>query len=238
VGSPRLRQLGFAAVGGAFGTSGTALGIASSALAATVVLAMAAAAARASPAPNERCEPQLAMLKVPGGDAYQQGGMSGMERTYVCSYATGHSVEVGEPGNPEASSEGGVGPAVMRLTFAGAMAGVVFTDEDGARELQVIDMADARVRFSYRLGGGSSGPSGYSEAGQQDVGAIVLKADGSVAWTEKGAGRGGYDVLAHDRRGTAVLDAQASTAARSLTLQGSTLRWRWYDGARHSALLD
>jgi hypothetical protein len=217
--------------------SGTALGVASSALAATVVLATAAGAATASPTTNERCEPQLAMLKVPGGDAYQEGGMSGMERTYICSYATGRSVEVGEPGNPEASSDGGLGPVAMRLTFAGAMAGVVFTDEDGARELQVIDLTDGRVRFSYRLGGGGE-PGGYSEAGQQDVGAIVLKADGSVAWTEKGGGRDGYDVLEHDRRGTAVLDDQASTAARSLTLQGSTLRWRWYDGARHTALLD
>jgi len=188
---------------------------------------------------KSRCQIKNASFKAPGGDAYSGGGRSGEERTYICAYAGGRAIEIGKPGNPEASSEGGVGPDVQSLTFAGETAGVVYTDEEGARELRVLDLASGHTQFSYSLGGGSSGiPGEVSETGRAEVGAIVVASDGSVAWTEQAAGKHGYQVIEHGRDGTEVLDDTLSTVAHSLTLSGSTLYWRSYGGARHSATLD
>jgi hypothetical protein len=211
----------------------------------TTVLTLLAAATPAhagtgaSASAQARCQTKNATFKAPGGDAYSGGGMSGVERTYICAYAGGRAVEIGKAGNPEASSEGGEGPAVQRLAFAGETAGVAYTDEEGARELQVVDLTNGHTQFSYSLGGGSSGiPGEVSETGQAEVGAIVVASDGSVAWTEQAAGKRGYEVIEHGRNGTAVLDDTMSTAAHSLTLSGSTLHWRSYGGAQHSATLD
>jgi hypothetical protein len=204
-----------------------------------ILLGAAVADADEATATSSRCERGHAMLAAPGGDAYSGGGMSGVEHTYICAYATGKGVEIGKAGDPEASSEGGEGPTVQRLAFAGGFAGVVYTDEDGKRELQVVDLANGRVRFAHGLGGGDTSgiPGEYSEAGQKQVGAIVLERDGSVAWTEQETRKRGYDVLAHDRDGTATLDGTMRTVGGSLTLTGSTLHWRWHDGASHSAPL-
>jgi hypothetical protein len=207
----------------------------------TLLLAAAPAHADAGASTNaqSRCQIKNATFKAPGGDTYSGGGMSGEERTYVCAYAGGRAVEIGKAGNPEASSEGGVGPAVQRLTFAGETAGVVYTDEEGARELRVIDLTSGRTQFSYSLGGGSPGiPGEVSETGQAEVGTIVVASDGSVAWTEQAAERHGYEVVEHSRGATTVLDDTLSTAAHSLTLSGSTLHWRSYGGVLHSATLD
>lgn len=206
-----------------------------------VLVLLRAAQADASSRARSGCRSRSdVVFKVPGGNASASGGMSGEEHTYICAYAGGRSVEIGKAGNPIASSEGGEGPSVQSLAFAGEIAGVAYTDEEGARELQVIDLTSGRTQFSFSLGGGSESgvPGEVSEAGQEKVGAVVVKSDGSVAWTEKGPEPGGYEVLEHDRVGTVVLDDEMSTAARSLTLTGSTLRWRWYDGKSHSARLD
>lgn len=205
------------------------------------LLVASPADAGAGPSANaqSRCETKNAIFKAPGGDAYSDGGMSGEERTYVCAYAGGRTVEIGKAGNPEASSGGGVGPAVQRLAFAGETAGVAYTDEEGTRELRVIDLTSGHTQFSYSLGGDSPGiPGEVSETGQAEVGAIVVASDGSVAWTEQAAGRHGYEVVEHGPDGTETLDDTLSTAAHSLTLSGSTLHWRSYGGALHSATLD
>ena len=212
-------------------------------LATVLTLLAAASPAHAGTIPSAsaqaRCQTKNATFKAPGGDAYSGGGMSGVERTYICAYAGGRAVEIGKAGNPEASSEGGEGPAVQRLAFAGETAGVAYTDEEGARELQVVDLTSGHTQFSYSLGGDSSGiPGEVSETGQAEVGAIVVASDGSVAWTEQAAGKHGYEVIEHGRNGTAVLDDTLSTAAHSLALSGSTLHWRSYGGAQHSARLD
>jgi hypothetical protein len=207
----------------------------------TLVLVATPARASAGGAANaqSRCQTKNAVFKALGGDAYSGGGMSGVERTYICAYAGGRAVEIGKAGNPEASSEGGEGPAVQRLAFAGETAGVAYTDEEGASELQVVDLTSGHTQFSYSLGGGSSGiPGEVSEVGQAEVGAIVVASDGSVAWTEQAAGKHGYRVIEHGRDGTEVLDDTLSAAAHSLTLSGSTLHWRSYGGVPHSATLD
>jgi hypothetical protein len=205
-----------------------------------LLVATPAHAGTSAPASAQsRCQTKNATFKAPGGDAYSDGGMSGEERTYICAYAGGRAVEIGKAGNPEASSGGGVGPAVQRLAFAGETAGVVYTDEEGTRELRVVDLASGHTQFSYSLGGGSSGiPGEVSETGQAEVGTIVVASDGSVAWTEQAARKHGYQVIEHGRDGTEVLDDTLSTAAHSLTLSGSTLHWRSYGGTRHSATLD
>lgn len=210
---------------------------------APAVLALAVAAlvgppgAAAATAPDG-CQPgsEAAVVKVPGGEWYVSGGFSGREHTYVCADAGGVALEIGRPGNELASSGGGLGPTVEHLVFAGLTAAVVYENETGSRGLDMLDLATGRVRFHRGLGGGKvSVPGEHSSTGSHAVGAIVVKRDGSVAWTEQVSGNR-YQVLEHETR-TTVLDRGGQVRPKSLTLTGSRLSWLERSGRKRTATL-
>jgi hypothetical protein len=66
------------------------------------------------------------------------------------------------------------------------------------------------------------------------VGALVVKADGSVAWIAEVAGLSGrapaeYEVHALDRSGSRLLASGTDIEPDSLTLKGSTLSWKQHE---------
>lgn len=176
-------------------------------------------------------------FRVPGGGSFSAGGESGEEHTYICANAGGRTVEIGEAGNPEASSEGGEGPNVQRLAIAGEIAGVAYFNENGSGELQVFDLRSGRARFTRKLGGGGGTVQGGEPVQGHSVGAIVVRRDASAAWTEQQTG-GGYEVIEHDAHGTTVLDDTRTTRPYSLKLNGSTLHWLEHGGEARTATLD
>ena len=64
--------------------------------------------------------------------------------------------------------------------------------------------------------------------------ALVVAADGSVAWIFDG---NTYYVVVSDRRSTRIVASGATIAPRSLRLSGSTVSWT-QDGHKQSAALD
>jgi hypothetical protein len=66
--------------------------------------------------------------------------------------------------------------------------------------------------------------------GFQDVGSLVLTADGAVAWIATADSIGPPTFVRQlarlDRRGFRVLDSGPAVVVRSLTLRGSTISWR------------
>lgn len=206
----------------------------------TILILAGALAALAPPAIASAagCNPgsEASVTKVPGGAWYMTGGFSGQEHTFICASAGGVAVEIGQPGNEMASSGGGLGPLVRHLVFAGLTAAVVYENETGSRGLDVVNLATGRVHFHRGLGGGKVKFVGeHSSVGAHSVGSIVVKADGSVAWTEQTTGSH-YDVLKHETR-TVVLDRGGQARPTSLTLAGKTLRWREQSGSQRTAML-
>ncbi|HXB66252.1 MAG TPA: hypothetical protein VNV42_15385 [Solirubrobacteraceae bacterium] len=207
-------------------------------VAVAVALAVSAPTSVAT-ATVEGCHPgsEAVVTKVRGGEWYLSGGFSGSEHAYICSTAGGRTVEIGQPGNEQASSDGGLGPLVRHLVFAGLTAAVAYENETGSRGLDVVDLSSGRVRLHRGLGGGKvTQPGEHSNVGSHAVGAIVVKPDGSVAWTEQARGEH-YDVLKHEGRRTVVLDRTGQTRPKSLTLTGARLRWVESDGRRRTAVL-
>jgi hypothetical protein len=75
----------------------------------------------------------------------------------------------------------------------------------------------------------------------ESVEAIVVEADGAVAWiaqTNSIIGRGSEVLEVHriDPRGPALLDVGRSIGPRSLRLRGSTLSWRAAGQTRSATL--
>ncbi len=207
------------------------------AVALTLMLAVVLGAP-AGAAASTGCEPSSEALvtKVNGGEWYRFGGFSGQERTYICAAAGGIAVEIGQPGNEMASSEGGLGPTVQHLVFAGLTAAVVYENETGSRGLDVVYLKSGQVHFHRGLGGEKvTVPGEYSSAGSHGVGAIVVNPKGSVAWTEQISGNR-YRVLEHEVR-TKVLDGSGQVRPSSLTLTGSKLAWRERNGEKRMARL-
>jgi hypothetical protein len=208
-------------------------------VAVAVALAVSAPTSMATATPVGGCQPgsEAVVTKVPGGEWYMSGGFSGSEHTYICSTTGGRTVEIGQPGNEQASSDGGLGPLVQHLVFAGLTAAVVYENETGSRGLDVVALSSGRVRFHRSLGGGKvKQPGEHSSVGSHAVGAIVVRPDGSVAWTEQTGGEH-YDVLRHEGRRTVVLDRDGQTRPTSLTLKGTRLRWVERDGKQRTAVL-
>jgi hypothetical protein len=95
--------------------------------------------------------------------------------------------------------------------------------------LWVINLATGRVLFKTAL------PRDVAHQETILVGKIVLRPDGSVAWTQLSAS-GACAVVEHSSRGTKVLDPMRRAEPASLTLKGTTLSWL-EEGHRHTAIL-
>jgi hypothetical protein len=117
------------------------------------------------------------------------------------------------------------------LTFAGGrMAALAWAWGSGeAPKLWVINLASGKVAFKKAL------PRDLANQETILVGKIVLRSDGSVAWTQLSPS-GACEVIEHTSRGTKILDPMRKAGPDSLTLTGTTLRWI-EEGHAHTAVL-
>ena len=166
-----------------------------------------------------------------GGAIYEVKKTDQLE---VCSFAGGSTYDLGD---------GYSGDTTFNLVvFAGRDAAVELEFRDSPSYLVVLDLQRDRRIYRRGLGGYGASPSPFT----RELGAIVLKPDGSLAWTEDFPGESESeltshtpaDVVRHDRHGTKVLDATQKAQAGSLQLKGSTLHWVDGEGEARSAKLD
>ena len=93
----------------------------------------------------------------------------------------------------------------------------------------MINLATGKVPFKKAL------PRDLANRETILVGKIVLRPDGSVAWTQLSPS-GACEVIEHTSRGTRILDPMRKAEPASLTLTGTTLSWL-EEGHAHTAVL-
>jgi hypothetical protein len=173
------------------------------------------------------CRSQPGEHRLPGGAEYSR--LISSEDTitdfYICSFAGGSPYKLGREEDDESFYH-------ADLVFAGERAAVVDGEGGGSEGLQVINLAKSQSVYSYSL---VQHPA--STLNESGVGRIVLKRDGSLAWTEQQPS-GAYQVIEHTPAGRKVLDATNTTRPYSLKLTGSTLSWLEHNGEARSATLD
>ncbi len=118
------------------------------------------------------------------------------------------------------------------LTFTGDQAAALAFEWGSTRtpELWVIDLATDKRIYNKAL------PSDAASFETLEVGKIVLRREGSVAWTELSYS-GSCEVVEHTKSATKVLDNTHKTEPNSLKLVGSTLSWSEQDGEVRTATL-
>ena len=97
-------------------------------------------------------------------------------------------------------------------------------------ELWVVSLVTHKVLFRKALPRDSADPETVL------LGKLVLRRDGSVAWTQLSTS-GACEVLEHTSRGTRVLNPTHQAQPDSLTLTGTTLRWLEQDGQARTTTL-
>jgi hypothetical protein len=168
------------------------------------------------------CRAQQGEKKFPGGAEYKHFYSEEQEngvKIYICSFAGGKPYEIGGEIDTEVFTH-------EDLTFAGEQAALV-VDAD---TLEVIDLAKGHITFQHGLVEDRKTQTGH-------IGRLVLKKDGSTAWTEQ-LPTGAYEVIEHTTAATKVLDDTKTTRPYSLKLEGSTLSWLEHDGETRTASLD
>lgn len=135
---------------------------------------------------------------------------------------------------PGAQSSGG---AVGPVRIAGEMtafASVVCGVDTGRTTVTVRRLTDGHVLHAR------SATTTIGVEGHQDVGSLVVKADGAVAWiaTAESIGAPKYvrQLARLDRHGFRVLDSGPAVSAGSLTLRGSRISWQHATATRTAAL--
>ncbi len=149
---------------------------------------------------------------------------------YGCAYKTGRPRALGGVSSQQERGEGGPGgeSGVLKATLAGPIVAYAKSDSyetGGSRNLIVVrDLRTGRVLHEVPNGTPVK-PEPPSE-GIGTVVALVVKADGSVAWiVGTDPEDGTYQVHALDKAGNRVLAEGADIAPGSLALAGSTLYW-------------
>jgi hypothetical protein len=181
----------------------------------------------------------------PGSGAHAPGGFGGEERVlrggaeferatgeeesnrYICSFAGGRPHLVGRKSGPEDTF-----PSLV--VFAGTWAAVVSSVDGIEQGLEIINLAKGRTVYSRALVVVEKSRNNTHGGGH--VGRLVLKRDGSAAWTEQQA-TGAYHVLARTASSTHLLDKTNTTRPYSLSLKGSTLTWLEHSGEARRATL-
>lgn len=172
------------------------------------------------------CPPGKGSRKAGGGLYMIENRTSdaGAEEFFLCSSAGGHPFHIGTGGGSE-------GFESANVVFAGLQAALVCGEGNELTEIKVVDLASDRVSYRHEL------PENEKHGESVKVGRLVLKRDGSIAWTELIA-NGTYEVIEHSKHGSKTLDATNTTRPYSLKLKGSELEWVEHDGAVRTATLD
>jgi hypothetical protein len=210
-------------------------------VAASVVIVVAAcgssAAALAAPGSHSdratpaRCGPRSATTVASDRQAriYESGG-----NVYGC--VTGrHTYLLGQTSSRTHPSHERVGPIALAgrdAAYGRALQGV----DTLSMEVIVRRLDNGRTVHDVNAVKGPLGPEFF-----ESVDALVVKADGAVAWMANGgsilAQESQTQVNRIDRRGEATLDSTAANVIRSLRLRGSRLSWRHGNALRTSILL-
>ncbi len=168
----------------------------------------------------------VARVYVSAGDVY--GCVAGAASR---SYLRGRRGSCLAP-NAQAQ-EGAVGPVRLAgrvVAFASAVCGV----DSGQTTVIVRRLTDGRFLHSR------DATTRIGVEGHQDVGSLVVKDDGAVAWIATaesiGAPRFVRQLARLDKRGFRVLDSGPAVAVRSLTLRGSMISWHRGNGMRTADL--
>jgi hypothetical protein len=128
---------------------------------------------------------------------------------YVCAFSRGTSWKL-PYGNPDRGTPFGPSAKVSGRYVA------FLVGAPGPGGVAVFDLATGQRTFSGGAGGGGIGPDPVDAA-------LVLKADGSVAWTTHDFAP--WVVRRHDSTGTATLDSGPGIDTKSLAAGGSWLYW-------------
>jgi hypothetical protein len=168
------------------------------------------------------CRTQPGENKLAGGAEYKHFYSEEQEngvKIYICSFAGGQPYEIGDEIDTGVFTH-------EDLIFAGEQAALV-VDSD---TLEVIDLAKGRVAFQHGLVEDRKTQTGH-------IGRLVLKKNGSAAWTEQLI-TGAYEVIEHTATATKVLDDTKTARPYSLKLKRSTLSWLEHNGESRTASLD
>ncbi len=128
---------------------------------------------------------------------------------YICAFTQGTSRKL-PYGNPDRGT-----PFDPSATVSGRYV-AFFVAAPGPGGVAVFDLATGQRTFSGGAGGGGSGPDPVDAS-------LVLKANGSVAWTTHDFAP--WVVRRHDSTGTATLDSGPQIDTESLAAGGSWLYW-------------
>jgi hypothetical protein len=189
-----------------------------------------AATTSTSTASAASCGPAAATTLASNRSAriYNSGGW-----VYGCVRATGHRVKLGNARFCVRSQR--AAPVALAGTLAAYGLETCGVDT-GSSVVIVRQLTDGRTLRTLPATTGPQPPESY-----QQVGSIVVKRDGAVAWigTSNSIIRHNEAVEVHraDSRGKAELDSGAAIQFGSLRLHASTLSWRHGSATKSSTLL-
>lgn len=151
---------------------------------------------------------------------------------YGCSSRTRHVTRLGTSSSCIRAQRAGPFAVAGQLVAYGVESCGVDT---GSSEVLVRRLSDGKVMLARAAMTGFLGPEAYSS-----VTAIVVRADGAVAWIGSGSSiiRHSREIEVHDAKGSfaRLLDSGASIAPRSLRLHHERLTWRHGSTSRSATL--
>jgi hypothetical protein len=159
---------------------------------------------------------------------------------YGCAYGHKRAYVLGHPSGGTPQGGGGVEQETLAGTIVAYEVFSVHNPEEHVASyfwIVVRDLRDGRVLHKVPTGA-ITGPNPEGSVGIGPISALVVKWDGSVAWTTGGEGvQGEYQVHVLDKVGERLVAAGTDVEPRSLVLHGSTLSWV-QGGKRLTAPLD
>jgi hypothetical protein len=205
---------------------------------ATIILLVPASTGASVTPPKKklvRCAPRHARVIVSNSQAEVYEGpdphREGLPAIYGCTRSGHRAYVLGEPLLVASSGIGGI----VDETLAGTMVayesvGSNALPEGGSNNTWMVLVRDLRTgKWIHRAFTGVARQS--KNEGVGPVAALVVKADGSVAWVAEVAGLperapAEYEVHALDRSGSRLLASGTDVEPHSLALKGSTLSWK------------
>ncbi|MCW3020186.1 MAG: hypothetical protein JWN10_2494 [Solirubrobacterales bacterium] len=156
-----------------------------------------------------------------------------IHRIFGCTFRTGRTYKLGEAPEPHYGGPGGAS-GVVNETLDGTVVAYtesVYSAFGGGSDVVIVrDLRGGRVL--HEVPTGTQAPTGVPpmpqppQIGIGPVAALVVKADGAVAWiVATGRANGTYQVHAIDETGSRVLASGADIDPSSLALAGCTLYW-------------
>ncbi len=219
------------------------IGIPAVTVVAAAVLAASASTADSSQKTARRCPRVQSHLLAANSRAEVYEAPEGPRSTelavFGCAYRNGRAFELGgvasQQGKGGPGGESGVLDATLASTVV-AYAKSLYYETGGSRDVVIVrDLRTGRILHEV-LTGTLVKPEPPTE-GVGAVQALVVKGDGSVAWTVAADHEEGtYQVHAVDKTGSRTLATGSDIVPGSLALAGSTMYWTQAGSPQSAAL--